>query len=100
MTEGAVLWDGVLQATKNSRLPRRREFFHACGVMTAARTPTVKGHETNGDGWNVARRPRLQVRFRPSSPMPEAVLHERPENGIGGAASQAAPPFRQEKGAQ
>ncbi|GEM_PF-492406 len=100
MTEGAVLRDGVLQASKNSRLPRRREFFHACGAMTAARTPTVKGHETNGDDGNGACRSRLQVRFRPSSPMPEALLRENSENGIGGAASQAAPPFRQEKGAQ
>ena len=27
MTEGAVLRDGVLQASKNSRLPCRRGFF-------------------------------------------------------------------------
>ena len=30
MTEGAVLTDGVLLASTNSRLPCRREFFRVC----------------------------------------------------------------------
>ena len=36
MTEGAVLRDGVLQASKNSRLPCRREFFRFSLLKTPA----------------------------------------------------------------
>lgn len=37
MTEGAVLRDGVPQASTNSRLPRRREFFR----FSLLKTPTA-----------------------------------------------------------
>ena len=51
MTVGAVLRDGVLQASKNSRLPCRREFFRFSLLKTpvALMYPENRGIYTQSD---------------------------------------------------